>query len=196
MKKNSLHHHGSVLLMAVSFLLVSCFVPYNVGMIEDESDAGISGDGGDCLDISWGQFNVLDFFYDQYGPAGCTSKPGLVPALLGSIRLTDKTTLEMHVRREDNTPFPAGRLRLYVGNGPICADPLDKMALPNVEKNKELSVEGNVEQFVELKLAENYDASSWSQGETKQFWMLFEDYTIPGGYSATSMVLVERHCIP
>ncbi|MEP7123911.1 MAG: CHAP domain-containing protein [Byssovorax sp.] len=143
------------------------------------------GNGCACPAGLYGQFQVLSAKWPGFGASGCSGDNTTM--LKASAEMHDATTLRVHVRKSDDTPFgSAATLTLYVGVGPTCPDPANA-----VKKVQAVSV-NVVDQIIDITV--NPYGASWSLGEVKQFWVGKSE----GGHTAwraTGVVDVQRNCL-
>lgn len=108
---------------------------------------------------------ILNAAYPAYTSAGqgCAVNGGLTLQVSAEMFPNDK--IRFHVKKSDNTQWGAAAdLRLYVGTGPTCGNPL------NNEKGNPVPVTiGQTIQTIDLPIAP-YDGA-WAEGEIKEFWV-------------------------
>ncbi len=102
------------------------------------------------------------------GP-GCAADSGVTFKASAYMPTPDATTLRFFVTRDDDQPWTTpGKLTLFVGDGPTCAQkPF------NVRKLTAEVVVGNKVQTLNLPI-KPYDGE-WRVGEEKRFWVAIEE---------------------
>lgn len=177
--------------VALTVTCSGCSVPIDVGSWGDRAD----DPGAPCFDAPWGQYVVLDYFYDPHGatrwsPPGCSGAPSELPALVAAAQMESATSLKLYLRRQGDVPFFDGLVRLYVGEGPYCHPTI---APPNRLVTAQPVAPGLEEQSIALTL--DPTAVEWRVGQIKQFWMGLGDPGTPG-FTGSSMVQLQRICMP
>jgi hypothetical protein len=139
-----------------------------------------------CEDGNDGEFSIQLYEYPDFGPVGCAADGSL--KLKAAAEMINPTTLRVHVRKEDDTPFSSpATLTLYVGDGPTCPDPVN---LIKMTKAVQVNV---VDQTLDLTV--NPYGAAWALNETKTFWVGKDEGGI-ASFRATNIVSVRRNCIP
>lgn len=133
-----------------------------------------------------GQFDVLDYQYPSYGPAGCSGDGS--GKLKMAAEMITPTVVKFYITKEDGTAFgQAATLTVYVGDGPTCSP----ANVPNVPKTTAAVAVGQAVQ--EVVLTVNPYNGAWNAGETKKFWVAKSEGGFPA-YRASGVVNVKKVC--
>jgi hypothetical protein len=131
---------------------------------------------------------ILNAEYPIYtnSNAGCAIDQGIT--LKQSAEQISDTTIRFHIKKSDNTIWAqAAVMKLYVGNGPTCGNPINVI-------NWAAPVEiDETTQTIDL-VVDPYGAD-WNIGEVKQFWVGKSE----GGFAAarsTAGIAIRRECLP